>query len=103
MSAPIVRLTDLAHGGGCGCKLAPSVLQQLLSGQSSAGLYSQLLVGVETGDDARELNDALLRRGVIVRPMGPFGAPGALRITAGTIDEIAFLAEQLPGVIAAPA
>jgi selenide,water dikinase len=52
MSAPIVRLTDLAHGGGCGCKLAPSVLQQLLSGQSSAGLYSQLLVGVETGDDA---------------------------------------------------
>lgn len=52
MSAPIVRLTDLAHGGGCGCKLAPSVLQQLLSGQSSAGLYSRLLVGVETGDDA---------------------------------------------------
>ena len=52
MSAPIVRLTDLAHGGGCGCKLAPSVLQQLLSGQSSAGPYSQLLVGVETGDDA---------------------------------------------------
>lgn len=52
MAAPIVRLTDLAHGGGCGCKLAPSVLQQLLSGQSSAGPYSQLLVGVETGDDA---------------------------------------------------
>ncbi|AGK56792.1 Selenide, water dikinase [Hyphomicrobium denitrificans 1NES1] len=52
MSAPIVRLTDLAHGGGCGCKLAPSVLQELLSGQSSAWLYSQLLVGVETGDDA---------------------------------------------------
>ena len=38
---------------------------------------------------------ALLRRGVIVRPMGPFGAPGALRITAGTPDEIAFLAEAL--------
>jgi selenide,water dikinase len=52
MSAPIVRLTDLAHGGGCGCKLAPSVLQQLLSGQPSAGAYSQLLVGLETGDDA---------------------------------------------------
>jgi selenide,water dikinase len=52
MSRPIVRLTDLAHGGGCGCKLAPSVLQELLSGQSSAGPYSQLLVGVETGDDA---------------------------------------------------
>lgn len=52
MSAPLIRLTDLAHGGGCGCKLAPSVLQQLLSGQPSAGPYSQLLVGLETGDDA---------------------------------------------------
>ena len=52
MSAPTVRLTDLAHGGGCGCKLAPSVLQQLLSRQPSAGPYNQLLVGLETGDDA---------------------------------------------------
>lgn len=51
MSVPLVRLTDLAHGGGCGCKLAPSVLQQLLAGQSS-GPYAQLLVGTETGDDA---------------------------------------------------
>ena len=58
---------------------------------------------VETGDDARALNDALLRRGVIVRPMGPFGAPGALRITAGTLDEIAFLAQQLETVVPAPA
>ena len=41
---------------------------------------------------------ALLRRGVIVRPMGSFGAPSALRITAGTPDEIAFLAEQLDAV-----
>ena len=52
MSAPTVRLTDLAHGGGCGCKLAPSVLQQLLSGQPAAAPYAQLLVGTETGDDA---------------------------------------------------
>jgi selenide,water dikinase len=52
ISAPAVRLTDLAHGGGCGCKLAPSVLQQLLAGQSSAGPFAQLLVGTETGDDA---------------------------------------------------
>jgi histidinol-phosphate aminotransferase len=56
---------------------------------------------VETGEDALALNDALLRRGVIVRPMGPFGAPGALRITAGTPDEIAFLAEQLAHVVPA--
>jgi histidinol-phosphate aminotransferase len=45
--------------------------------------------------DAPALNDALLRRGVIVRPMGSFGAPDALRITAGTPDEIAFLGEAL--------
>ena len=47
-----VRLTDLAHGGGCGCKLAPSVLQQLLANQPAALPYAQLLVGTETGDDA---------------------------------------------------
>jgi histidinol-phosphate aminotransferase len=53
---------------------------------------------VDVGEDADALNDALLRRGVIVRPMGSFGAPSALRITAGTPDEIAFLAEQLAAV-----
>ncbi|WP_112663802.1 selenide, water dikinase SelD [Microvirga flavescens] len=46
------RLTHLAHGGGCGCKLAPSVLQQLLSEQPAASPYRQLLVGTETADDA---------------------------------------------------
>jgi histidinol-phosphate aminotransferase len=55
---------------------------------------------VDVGTDADRLNDALLRRGVIVRPMGSFGAPSALRITAGTPDEIAFLAEQLASVFA---
>ena len=45
--------------------------------------------------DALALNDALLREGVIVRPMGAFGAPDALRITAGTPDEIAFLEQAL--------
>jgi histidinol-phosphate/aromatic aminotransferase/cobyric acid decarboxylase-like protein len=43
----------------------------------------------------------LLRRGVIVRPMGPFGAPGALRITAGDPGEIAFLADALAEIGAA--
>src|SRR6266852_2850489 len=52
MNTHKVRLTSLAHGGGCGCKLAPSVLQQLLAGQSAAAPYRQLLVGTETGDDA---------------------------------------------------
>ncbi len=53
---------------------------------------------VDVGEDAEALNDALLRRGVIVRPMGSFGAPTALRISAGTPEEIAFLAEQLAAV-----
>ena len=52
MNVPIVRLTSLAHGGGCGCKLAPSVLQQLLADQPAVAPFEQLLVGIETGDDA---------------------------------------------------
>jgi selenide,water dikinase len=47
------RLTELAHGGGCGCKLAPAVLQQLLAGApAAAAMFPQLLVGTETADDA---------------------------------------------------
>jgi selenide,water dikinase len=52
MNVPMVRLTSLAHGGGCGCKLAPSVLQNLLADQPLIAPYKQLLVGTETGDDA---------------------------------------------------
>src|SRR4029077_7124509 len=47
-----IRLSQLSHGGGCGCKLAPSVLQELLSGHPVTTRYKQLLVGVDTGDDA---------------------------------------------------
>lgn len=52
MNIQDLRLTGLAHGGGCGCKLAPSVLQQLLIHQPTAAPFAQLLVGTETGDDA---------------------------------------------------
>jgi histidinol-phosphate aminotransferase len=55
----------------------------------------------EVGDDALALFEALLRQGAIVRPMGAFGAPGALRITVGTPDENAFFAEALATVRAA--
>jgi histidinol-phosphate aminotransferase len=48
--------------------------------------------------DADAVNAALLRQGVVVRPMGPFGAEDALRTTAGTPDEIAFLGEALVAV-----
>ena len=46
------RLSHLSHGGGCGCKLAPSVLQQLLSGHPATSHHERLLVGPETADDA---------------------------------------------------
>lgn len=52
MNVPIPPLTSLAHGGGCGCKLAPSVLHELLANEPAARPYRQLLVGTETGDDA---------------------------------------------------
>lgn len=49
---PDIKLTSLAHGGGCGCKLAPSVLQDLLADQPTMSGFKQLLVGSETADDA---------------------------------------------------
>ncbi len=48
----IPRLTSLSHGGGCGCKIAPAVLQQIISKADVAFLPKQLLVGIETADDA---------------------------------------------------
>jgi histidinol-phosphate aminotransferase len=50
---------------------------------------------VDVGTDAAAVNDGRLQRGVIVRPMGSFGAQTALRITAGTLEEIGFLAAAL--------
>jgi histidinol-phosphate aminotransferase len=46
-----------------------------------------LLVGIGSPERATRLNSALLSRGIIVRPAGPFGAPEALRITIGRPDE----------------
>lgn len=53
MNAPEkpVRLTDLAHGGGCGCKLSPAVLESIIA-RSSGLIPQQLLVGIESSDDA---------------------------------------------------
>jgi histidinol-phosphate aminotransferase len=52
-------------------------------------------VFADTGADARAVFDALLRRGVIVRPLAGFGAPTAIRVTVGTSEENTFLAEAL--------
>jgi histidinol-phosphate aminotransferase len=55
----------------------------------------------ETGaDDARPVFDALLREGVIVRPLAGFGAPGAIRVTVGTAEENALLDAALGRVVA---
>jgi selenide,water dikinase len=47
-----VRLTSLAHGGGCGCKIAPAVLRQILAQSPAGAAFPSLLVGTETADDA---------------------------------------------------
>jgi len=59
-ASPAVRLTSLAHGGGCGCKLAPAVLQSILQGMPATAAFSDLLVGTDTADDAAvwRLNDS---------------------------------------------
>jgi len=53
------RLTSLSHGGGCGCKIAPGVLSEILKGTASLPIPEALLVGIETADDAAvyRLND----------------------------------------------
>ena len=54
------RLTSLSHGGGCGCKIAPGVLSSILRGTTAMPMPPELLVGIETADDAAvyRLNDS---------------------------------------------
>src|SRR5690606_36769254 len=54
-----LRLTSFAHGGGCGCKIAPGVLSEILRNSGRMPVPPQLLIGIETADDAavRKLND----------------------------------------------
>ena len=54
-----IRLTEYSQGGGCGCKISPAVLSQILSGLPQAGFFPDLLVGLESSDDAAvyRLND----------------------------------------------
>ncbi len=46
------RLTSLSHGGGCGCKIAPGVLTEILKNTNKLPVPPQLLVGIDTADDA---------------------------------------------------
>src|SRR5471032_2481390 len=58
-STPSPRLTSLSHGGGCGCKIAPGVLADLLKRSVPLPFFPDLLVGNDTADDAAvyRLND----------------------------------------------
>ena len=57
--APL-RLTSFSHGGGCGCKIAPGVLSDILRTSAPGLIPPQLMVGIETSDDAAvwKLNDS---------------------------------------------
>lgn len=57
---PEVKLTQLSHGGGCGCKIAPALLQEILGEAKAKMPFPNLLVGTETSDDAAvyRLNDS---------------------------------------------
>jgi histidinol-phosphate aminotransferase len=74
-----------------------SALERLLrdAGYHVVGPAFGNFLYVDVGDDTDALFDALLRQGVIVRPLAGFGAPRAIRITVGTADEHAFLAQAL--------
>ncbi|HZV66947.1 MAG TPA: selenide, water dikinase SelD [Telluria sp.] len=54
-----IRLTSFSHGGGCGCKIAPGVLAEILKNSSGFPVPKELMVGIETADDAAvyKLND----------------------------------------------
>ncbi len=54
-----LRLTSFSHGGGCGCKIAPAVLSEILKNSGGGLIPKELMVGIETADDAAvyRLND----------------------------------------------
>jgi selenide, water dikinase len=58
-ATPALRLTSFSHGGGCGCKIAPAVLAQILKNSGGGLIPPELMVGIETADDAAvyRLND----------------------------------------------
>ncbi|NEX64071.1 selenide, water dikinase SelD [Noviherbaspirillum galbum] len=58
-SSSDIKLTSFSHGGGCGCKIAPGVLADILKGAKGFPVPDELLVGIETADDAAvyKLND----------------------------------------------
>ncbi|MDY7219721.1 selenide, water dikinase SelD [Denitrificimonas sp. JX-1] len=52
VSQPVVRLTEYSHGAGCGCKISPKVLDQILISSLNLPADANLLVGNSSKDDA---------------------------------------------------
>ena len=54
-----IRLTQFSHGGGCGCKIAPAVLSEMMARLPAGIVPPELLIGTQTSDDAAvyRLND----------------------------------------------
>jgi histidinol-phosphate aminotransferase len=84
---------------------ARTELEQIMrdAGYRVVGPAVANFVFVDLGEDARPWFEALLRQGVIVRPLAGFGAPSAIRVTVGTSEEHAFLGEALTRVRTAAA
>jgi selenide,water dikinase len=59
MNEQQIKLTSFSHGGGCGCKIAPGILAEILKSSSGFPVPKELMVGIETSDDAAvyKLND----------------------------------------------
>jgi histidinol-phosphate aminotransferase len=80
----------------------PAIVQALRDqGFDPVGPAVANFVFAEVGEDSRPLFEQLLREGVIVRPTGGFGAPGAIRVSVGTAEENAFFADALGRVTSA--
>ena len=95
-----VRLTQFSHGGGCGCKIAPGVLEQILSKAAPGLIPKDLLVGIETSDDAAvyRINDrqAIVATTDVFRPIvdDPFDF-GAIAATNAISDVYAMGGQPL--------
>ena len=62
-AAPAVpRLTSLSHGGGCGCKIAPGVLSELLARFGPAASYPNLMVAPRPRTMPRSTSSTTSRR-----------------------------------------
>ena len=79
------RLTSLSHGGGCGCKIAPSVLSEILKNVPQLPFPKELLIGIETSDDAAASSEVSIP---IKSSLGNGSCGTFLRISERTLGAI---------------